>query len=304
MLSAANGTVQKHQVVSIGPEIEVVLIPGAAASAGEIYLGDITDFAHSTGHRYYFSGYEDLLNEMKIPYDQCLKTKDFDRRSLIDRSEECIKNIKKLLIKKNISGKKLLLLGHSMGGNIARLVAADESVSDYVHTVMTISTPHKGTLIADYAYTQFTEGEDIQTPFYKLLMRVIDFKPNSRLYFKEMFSQRVWGQETYRAQDVEDNKDVHYYSISNYTNYNPAGIFHLTWTILKSEMKKYQQDQQEFGLKSDGIIPTFSMIHGKHLGMVKADHVEGLCIGVFSLSSGCRKMKEKLRGLLTDFRQN
>ena len=50
-----------------------------------------------------------------------------------------------------IKSRRIILLGHSVGGNIARLVARDILVGNFVHSVLTISTPHKGTILADFA---------------------------------------------------------------------------------------------------------------------------------------------------------
>ena len=160
----------------IGKGMHIVLIPGAAASNDVLVLGDVTTLAHRTGHKFYFKEYENILKGLKIPFTRCLLKNDQDSRTLIERSEECVENIYASVKENKISEKKILIIGHSMGGNIARLVATHELVRPYIHSIMSISTPHQGTILADYAYEQYYNGQDFETPFYRLIINTLDLK--------------------------------------------------------------------------------------------------------------------------------
>ncbi len=272
----------------------VLLISGSASSSGKMELGKITRAAHLSGHKYYFSGYYKILNQLGLPAFECLKVDDKDSRTLLERSVECKLNLKKYIEKNKLGEKSVTIIGHSMGGNIARLVAHDIFLSKYIKNVLTVSTPNKGTLLADYIVDEYENGDSAKTEFYRLIIKVLEFAPDVKPYFFELHSKRTLSEDLYHAQDVEMVEGIDYYSISNYLKYPILSIFNLTWRVLDEQLKLERQEHPEHGFKSDGVIPVASMIFGKHLETVEADHGEGLCIGSFYFSPGCQKMKKAL----------
>lgn len=292
-----------ENIVSIGKKLHVVLIPGSGASNGVMNLGKITPIAHATGHKYYFKEYAKLLTEMKIPFSYCLLEEDEDSRKLVERAEECVENVLSTAQDNFLQEKSILLLGHSMGGNIARLVAADERLSPYVHSVLSISTPHFGTILGDYVFEQYYSGEDFETPFYRWIIDTLDFAPTRRNYIKELTVGRWMHPSTYRPQDVEKAPGVNYYSISNYMRGLPNSLFFMTWSILDNLIEERGLAGTHYGKLNDGIIPTYSMVFGEHLGTVQADHAEGLCLGTFKVTSGCYRMLNLLVPALRKFNE-
>ena len=277
----------------------VVLIPGGASSGGQVYLSSLTPLARYTGHGDYFKSYRKLLNELNLPYILCLQEEDDDKRSLIERSRECIYRVSSKIRSNGYKSRNLILLGHSVGGNIARLVAQDILVGNFVHSVLTISTPHKGTILADFAYDQYLEGEGFRSETYKKIMELIGFIPEKKSYFKEMFVERRWDDPLiFLSQDIEDNPNVSYYSISNYLKKGRPSLISLTESIIRSELQKRGLDQTPYGDLSDGIVPTYSMVYGRHVANIPADHIEGLCIGIFNLTSGCKAMKRSIKSII------
>ena len=291
-----------ENITPIGKNLHIVLIPGSGASNGIMDLGKITQLAHATGHKYYFKEYAELLSKMKIPFSYCLLENDKDARELVERADECVKNIHQTIEKDKLAKKSILLLGHSMGGNIARLVAAEKSLHEYVHSVLTISTPHVGTILADYVFEQYYDGNDFETPFYRLIIDTLDFAPTRRNYIKELTVGRWLDPSTYKPQDVEKAPNINYYSISNYMRGLPNSLFFMTWSILDSLIQERQLSETHYGTLNDGIIPTYAMVFGEHLGTVQADHAEGLCIGTFKFTSGCYRMINLLVPTLKKFR--
>ena len=283
--------------------MHIVLIPGSGASNGVMNLGKITPIAHATGHKYYFNEYAKMLNEMGIPFSYCLLEEDRDSRTLVDRATECVENVLDTAQEKRLADKSILLLGHSMGGNIARLVASDERLIPYVHSVLTISTPHRGTILADYVFEQYYSGRDFKTPFYKLIINTLDFAPTRRNYIKELTIGRPLSPETYEPQDVEKTDGINYYSISNYMRGLPNSLFFMTWGILDNLIDDRGLSNTPYDRLNDGIIPTYAMVFGEHLGTVQADHAEGLCLGTFKVTPGCYRMKNLLIPALKSFRK-
>ena len=162
----ANAAIEN--IIPIGKKMHVVLIPGSGASNGVMNLGKITGIAHATGHKYYFKEYAKMLSSQGIPFSYCLLEEDEDSRTLVERAGECIGNVLKTANEKNLQEKSILLIGHSMGGNISRLVANSTLVSPFVHSVLTISTPHQGTILGDYVFEQYYDGEDFEHHFIDL----------------------------------------------------------------------------------------------------------------------------------------
>ena len=276
----------------------VILIPGAASSAGKITLGKITKVAHLTGHKYYFSGYKKMFKRWGVQTLECLTTKDNDERTLIERSKECIQNLTLFIIKNNVPRKSLKILGHSMGGNIARLVVNDSFIQEYVDQVLTISTPHRGTIIADFGYKQYFEGRNHLSPAYRFIMNTLEMTPKKKGYFMEMFYLRTLPSRYYIAQDAPMVEGIEYYSISTAIGFPYGDLFHLTWSLINENLQKANESNSRWGTMNDGVIPTASMIHGKHLGHVRGNHAEGLCLGIFKYSRGCTQIKRHLRRFL------
>jgi len=291
-----------ENIKPIGEELHVVLIPGSGASNGVLTVGRVTPIAHATGHKYYFKEYGKLLTRMKISYSFCLKKEDKDSRTLVERSEECVNNILQTVKKRRITEKNILLIGHSMGGNIARLVASNEELNPYLHSILTISTPHKGTILADYVFEQYYSGEDFETPFYRWIIDTIDFAPTRRNYIKELTIGRPLDNSTYLPQDVAMANEINYYSISNYMRGFPSSLFFLTWKILDDLIVDRGLASTPYSNLSDGVIPTYAMVYGEHLGTVQADHAEGLCLGSYQLSPGCNRMMKLLVPVLKRFK--
>ena len=293
-----------ENIIPIGKNLHVVLIPGSGASNGVMNLGKITGIAHATGHKYYFKEYARVLTRLKISHSYCLLQEDEDSRTLIERAAECVSNILNTAQEKKLGDKTILLIGHSMGGNIARLVAANSVLSPYINSVLTVSTPHQGTILADYVFEQYYSGEDFETPFYRLIIDTIDFAPTRRNYIKELTVSRPLSPEVYLPQDVVDNETVNYYSISNYMRGFPSSLFFMTFKILEDLVEDRDLSNTPYEKLNDGVIPTYSMVYGEHLGTVQADHAEGLCIGSFKFKSGCHRMMNLLIPTLKKFLQD
>jgi pimeloyl-ACP methyl ester carboxylesterase len=289
---------------------DVVLIPGAGSNGGQIFVKNLSRLLRITGHGEYFSYYQKELREMGIPFMLCPKTKDQDRRPLFLRSAECADNITKNILEARLrSGSRLpdmrrpkrniILLGHSMGGNVARMVANDIRVSASIHSVVTIATPHKGTPLADFAIEHYQKGGgDI---FYRGIMEGIGFTPNEKKYLSELTTVRNQHRpDLYYAQDVRINPMVHYFSLTNSIARTLMPPLEITHLILKDEIKKRGLQYSDYGTANDGIVPEYSMVFGHKIGQVKADHWETLCIGILKYTEGCESTKKIIFPFLRD----
>ena len=273
----------------------VILIPGAGSNGGKLYVKSLTEILHLTGHEDYFEGYYKILDDIDVPFTLCPQTQDKDSRLLTTRAAECVTHIWNEMRKsRKLPRKNIFILGHSMGGNIARLVAADPLLGNYIDSVLTISTPNKGTAMADFVFEHYDKRW--LNAFYKSVMELIGFTPGSKKYIKELTTQRKSNVPAlYMAQDVRKHPRVKYYSISNSKKRNfTMPPLEVTRVLLKKQIEKLGLDNTKFGAANDGLIPAYAMVHGEHVGHVKADHFEGVCIGILEGTKGCKRMKKLL----------
>lgn len=251
----------------------VILIPGAGSSGPDIYVQNIpTPF----GHRY-FGGILDALKNENIPAMVCPKTPDQDVRTLEEREEDCAQDILEYeKANSTQTARNIILFGHSMGGNIGRLLAHDPRVNQNIKGVVTISTPQLGTPIANYVI----EHDSKYTDALGVIIKFIGFDPGRTRYLPEL--------KVGQFPDISDDSNVSYFSISDSFEKlgDPIDTLRL---ILKSEIEKRGLNQTSFGSRNDGIVPEYSMLHGKYLGHVTATHFETSCSDTYRYSAGCKR---------------
>jgi hypothetical protein len=271
----------------------VLFIPGAGSSGtsmGGLGVGVILSWIKQNE---FFRHFSEGLKKQQIKSFICPKSKDGDTRTLIDRKEECIKQIlESPYCEKSFTHSKrtIVVFGHSMGGLIARMLASDERVSSCIYSVTTLSTPHKGTAIADFIIRSFKEGSWVN--IYNWILRGLDFHPKNKKYLKELIMNRKnisSDSDQFHAQDLEMNKYIKYYSFS--TSFRDTLLFPLykTQRIIDEEMKRIFNDNVD--TLNDGIVPESSQIFGKYLGHIESTHFEAICPDMLIHSVGCKAAK-------------
>src|SRR6185295_5443711 len=193
------------------PKPLIVMIPGAGSSADRIYVNGISPILRALGGDHYFKQLQDDFGAAHLDSLVCPKKSDQDSRTIEERAQDCVEQILKKRSRCDEASKRdILLFGHSMGGLVARLLAQDPAVRACIHSVTTISTPHRGTPLADWAIEHSNYG-DILGRF----VDIIHFEPRDVHYLPELRLTRD-GQDPafFRAQDIADNPAVNYYSIT------------------------------------------------------------------------------------------
>lgn len=269
------------------PKPLVVLVPGAGSSGDRIYVNGLDRVAGLVGD-HYFKEIQDQVKKRKLDAIVCPKERDQDRRTIEERADDCARQI---LAKRERCGSEprdVLVVGHSMGGLVARTIAQDPRVKGCIHSVTSVSTPHRGTPLADWAILHGElddKGFDILGRFVNL----IKFRPSDLHYLPQLRTSRE-GQDPslFRAQDLADNPDVAYFSITNSLRFNPIPFLEASRAIIADELRTRGLHTTDYGVANDGIVPEYSMVHGTVVGRLDAHHFATACIDPVKLTPGCR----------------
>jgi len=127
--------------------------------------------------------------------------------------------------------------------------------------------------------------------------------------FLSLFSYILWNNvilwvkdylkelSAYNTLNIPDSPHTQYASISNFaSSYKISnGPLTITNLALSNMIKKHSPTQKDL---NDGIVPTYSMIHGKHLAELNANHIESACIFTGQITNACKELKNILLNYL------
>ncbi|TNF01250.1 MAG: hypothetical protein EP326_04825 [Deltaproteobacteria bacterium] len=266
----------------------VVFIPGAGSSGPKMGSKLIGALMGVFKKDEYFRHWQKSLDTYHIPNFVCPKTEDGDTRGLFERAEECISQITATPQCK--SGRNIVLFGHSMGGIISRIIASDPRTRDCIHSVTTLSTPHRGTEIADFTMDQFEKEQsknysEEEMKSLRWVIKLIDFSPEKKRYIKQLQRRRDGKNPTlFRAQDIPDNDAVEYYSFSTSFQKTALAPLILTNKIIASEIRKTDPRMDR---SNDGIVPLYSQAYGKFIAHFETTHWEAVCPDPLTWTKGC-----------------
>lgn len=252
----------------------VVFIPGAASSAGKISISYTDEVFGRVDQFDYFDFLTRKLKEAGHQVSFCPRIPDNDRSSLGDRANDCAD-----YLRTQCQNQKIILIGHSMGGLIGRMLLSKRELKGCFDSLVTISTPHFGTTLANAIFNE--DDHDVM----RVAARVLELTPEHLPYAKEL----IWP----RTQIITNPWRVPIYSITNESrNFISILPMKLTAIALEKELRRHLF----FDVRNDGVVPTTSMKFGKHLAHIKANHLESACILQSQFSKGC---KQVLKTLLT-----
>jgi hypothetical protein len=174
-----------------------------------------------------------------------------------------------------------------MGGLIARMLANDSRVAHCIKSVTTLSTPHKGTVLADFAFDHYYNGGSWNA--YKWLVVILGFNPKNKRYLLQMKSDHSnLPSSLFVAQRALRNQNIDYYSFSTSFKRTLTFPLYISRNLITKELKKRGLDNNEWGSLSDGVIPTYSQIFGKHLKHFNSSHWEAVCPDPLRFTAGCK----------------
>lgn len=190
-----------------------------------------------------------------------------------EQAEKCLLFLASTGLLSGDSG--LVLLGQSIGGIVARVLAARPTLKNRIRAVVTLGTPHAGTNVSDFAL-KFDENHPtlhkLACQFgYDTTAKAASFRhytPEAMTRFNERYPAQI---------------DVPEYSL----------ICEVDWAAislpLRALYKRIHPPAHEGSLpKSDGFIWTASQARGRIVGPFALDHFAALG-ACFHLSPSARK---------------
>jgi triacylglycerol lipase len=185
---------------------------------------------------------------------------------------------------------KVNLICHSQGGLDCRYVASN--LGDKIASVTTISTPHRGTPVADIASGDLPGPmQDAVNAILNVLGAVIDGKPDMNAQ-AALYDLTAKGAAEFGARHPDSPK-VAYFSIAGRSNMSMGddvcgtsteapfvarwdtypdpvdALLSATGTILSNDVTPSPSN--------DGLVPVGSARYGTFLGCVPADHLDEMC---------------------------
>ncbi len=244
----------------------VLFVPGAGGQLRDLNIGPIS-------FDKYFGAFEEHLFRFKIKY-YTHAVSETGHETIEVRVANLKKHILQLSYSRKNAGEKILLVGHSMGGLVGRLVLRDPEVWNHVAGVVQIATPNLGSPLIDAVYNNFLFGSAVN-----FASRFTGFNLNSKQYLKQLSQRHVIQNYVDPDLDFQDGMPPVYSIVAENSD---AGLilevpgFALTTPILKraqqSAPKYIQELASVWGNGSDGLVPVTSQVWGNVLGIFKGGH--------------------------------
>ncbi|PRP83995.1 hypothetical protein PROFUN_08592 [Planoprotostelium fungivorum] len=149
---------------------------------------------------------------------------------------------------------KVHIIGHSMAGLDCRYLISQLGGHEYVFSLTTLGTPHRGSSAADYTLRRWGEQFRVLNLLKLLGIKTGAWKNLTRRYLVREFNTRV-----------KNHPDVQYYSVSGGGD-KAVSKFSL--------MRIFYKLMLEHEGPNDGLVSVQSAKWGQHLGIVEMDHLE------------------------------
>ena len=153
---------------------------------------------------------------------------------------------------------KVNIIAHSKGGLDARTAIAATSARQYVASLTTINTPHRGCEFADYLLDEIPEKQQlsIANTYNTVAAKLGDKNPDFLAAVYDLTSEKC----RERNEIIHDDPDIYYQSVGSVMNEASSGQFPLNFTY---NLVKY------FDGENDGLVGIDSFNWGSSLQMVR-----------------------------------
>lgn len=173
-----------------------------------------------------------------------------------DSAVELEKRIKEIV--QQTGCEKVNIIAHSKGGLDSRAAIAMTSAGQYVASLTTINTPHRGCEFADYLLGEIPEEEQqmIASGYNTVAAKLGDKDPDFLAAVYDLTSEKCHE----RNEIVRDNPNVYYQSVGSVLQEASSGQFPLNFTY---HLVKY------FDGENDGLVGVDSFEWGLGIKMIR-----------------------------------
>ena len=155
---------------------------------------------------------------------------------------------------------KVNIIAHSKGGLDSRTAIATTSARQYVASLTTINTPHRGCEFADYLLGEIPQKQQemIAKQYNTVAAKLGDKNPDFLAAVYDLTSEKC----RERNEIIHDDPDIYYQSVGSVMNEASSGQFPLNFTY---RLVKY------FDGENDGLVGIDSINWGSSLQMVRLE---------------------------------
>ena len=182
-------------------------------------------------------------------------------------AEELAVRIKEIL--KETGAEKVNIIAHSKGGLDCRYMISRCFMEDYVASLTTINTPHRGCEFAEYLLNEkFPEKtkETIAATYNKALKLLGDKEPDFLAAVNDLTKKSCTLMNNY----IKDSSKVYYQSVGSILESHKGGRFPLNYSY---------HLVKEFDGENDGLVGEGSFEWGSHFTLLKPKGKRGISHG-------------------------
>ena len=229
--------------MSIKLKYPVLLVHGLAAVDNAFFWGRIPEKMESEGIKVYHGQAE------------AWGTIETNAKYLSERIDEILKKEK---------CDKVNIIAHSKGGLDSRYLISSLGYGDKVASLTTISTPHKGSIIADYILSNDIFFRPFVKDFVNIMVKLYgDNSPEPSGILNELSSENI-------RKVNEENDDVSGVYYSSYFSVMKKWTDNVTFYPTYHYLRKHS-------VINDGVVCLDSAKWGEDFTLIEGDKSEGIC---------------------------
>lgn len=186
--------------------------------------------------------------------------------SVADSGQELAERIRQIVNETGCG--KVNIIAHSKGGLDCRYAISKLGMDQYVASLTTINTPHRGCEFADYLLSKIPQKQQnfVATTYNNALRKFGDFNPDFLASVYDLTAAACWK----RNEEVKDSPNVYYQSIGSKLNYASNGRFPLNFSY---------RLVQNFDGANDGLVGEKSFPWGQNFQFLTVPGKRGISHG-------------------------
>lgn len=184
------------------------------------------------------------------------------------------------------------LVAHSMGGLDARYLISVMGMHEVVNSLVTISTPHRGSFLADYIQSQPDRITTILADLANWLgsNALVDGTSDFETAVKQLSPQYI---ETEFNPAVQDHETVKYWSVAGQAGKGQQ-------TPVNPVLKVFNSVLYDAEGPNDGMVSVKSAEWGEFLGPVEADHMQQVGLSFMAGKFSANDLFGRIAQLMVD----